>query len=275
MIFMRSRLLILLIVSYTIILSNALCAQIKYGSLISIDNQHDTIYTPIVTMEIILDKNTSFTFAAKDTVKPEIVAIIFSANDSLKDIEGTILNSYGSDIHLSQGKKSAFFNVQKKHKVVGIAEVPWAQFESFCNLPATTISTKHRVVDLSEEVFARLFYFHKYLLERHEGEEPPVDFTGYDDAPIVLTQAWPKYPEKALHAGMEGDVIVKMWIDVEGKVKKVVALKASADIFIDSAIEAAHKWTFSPAKIQGESVSVWIQIPFRFRLKENNNPQSK
>ena len=37
----------------------------------------------------------------------------------------------------------------------------------------------------------------------------------------------------------------------------------------EAALAAAQKWVFTPALRQGKPVTVWVSIPFRFRLKEN------
>jgi TonB family protein len=68
---------------------------------------------------------------------------------------------------------------------------------------------------------------------------------------------------------LEGNVFVKVWVDKEGKVRKVVLLKSDAPIFEEAAIAAAQQWVFTPAVMQKGPVSVWVSIPFRFRLTGN------
>jgi len=104
---------------------------------------------------------------------------------------------------------------------------------------------------------------------RIEDEGPPPDFVPYEKEPTVVKKIDPKYPEIALRAGLEGNVYVKVWVDKEGKVRKVVVLKSDAEIFNESAIEAAKQWVFTPAVMQKGPVSVWVSIPFRFRLTGN------
>ncbi len=95
---------------------------------------------------------------------------------------------------------------------------------------------------------------------------PPPDFVPYEKEPTVVKRVEPKYPDLALRAGLEGNVFVKVWVDKEGKVRKVVLLKSDAPIFEEAAIEAAKQWVFTPAVMQKGPVSVWVSIPFRFRL---------
>jgi protein TonB len=102
-----------------------------------------------------------------------------------------------------------------------------------------------------------------------EDEGPPPDFVPYEKEPTVVKRIEPKYPDLALRAGLEGNVFVKVWVDKEGKVRKVVLLKSDAPIFEEAAISAASQWVFTPAVMQKGPVSVWVSIPFRFRLTGN------
>jgi protein TonB len=102
-----------------------------------------------------------------------------------------------------------------------------------------------------------------------EDEGPPPDFVPYEKEPTVVKRVEPKYPDLALRAGLEGNVFVKVWVDKEGKVRKVVTLKSDAEIFVQAAEDAAKQWVFTPAVMQKGPVSVWVSIPFRFRLTGN------
>lgn len=92
------------------------------------------------------------------------------------------------------------------------------------------------------------------------------DFVPYDKEPQIIKKVEPTYPEPALRAGLEGKVIVKMWVDTDGKVKKVVVLKSDFDIFNEPAIEAAKQFVFVPAYMNNEPVAIWVSYPFLFKL---------
>jgi periplasmic protein TonB len=102
-----------------------------------------------------------------------------------------------------------------------------------------------------------------------EDDGPPPDFVPYEKEPTIVKRVEPKYPELALRAGLEGNVLVKVWVDKEGKIRKVVLIKSDAPIFEEAAIAAAQQWVFTPAVMQKGPVSVWVSIPFRFRLTGN------
>jgi protein TonB len=99
-----------------------------------------------------------------------------------------------------------------------------------------------------------------------EEEEPPADYVPYEKAPEPIKQITPKYPDLATRAGLEGTVWVKIWVDKEGRARKAVVLKSDAEIFNQPAVDAAMQWVFTPAMMKNGPVSVWVSIPFRFKL---------
>ncbi len=62
-------------------------------------------------------------------------------------------------------------------------------------------------------------------------DTPPPDFVPVEKEPQIVNEVIPKYPELAQRAGIEGRVIVKIWVDKDGKPHKAVVLKSDADIF--------------------------------------------
>jgi protein TonB len=100
-----------------------------------------------------------------------------------------------------------------------------------------------------------------------EDDGPPPDFVPYEKAPQVIKRVNPVYPEIARKAGLEGTVYVKIWVDKQGRAKKVVIQKSASDIFDQAAIDAAMQFVFTPAMMQNGPVDVWVSIPFHFRLK--------
>lgn len=97
-------------------------------------------------------------------------------------------------------------------------------------------------------------------------ESAPPAFVPVEKQPVPITHPSPIYPEIARRAGVEGTVWVNMWVTKEGKVKQAVAIKSSADILNQAAIDAAVQWTFTPAIMNNGPVAVWVSVPFRFQL---------
>ena len=99
-------------------------------------------------------------------------------------------------------------------------------------------------------------------------EGPRVKFIPYDDPPKPLSPIRPKYPEIAQEAGIEGTVIVQVFVDKKGRVKDTLILKGIPNTGLDeAAIEAIRNTRFKPAKQRERTVGVWISIPVNFRLK--------
>jgi len=97
---------------------------------------------------------------------------------------------------------------------------------------------------------------------------PPEDFVPVEKMPQIIKQVKPEYPELAMRAGLEGKVWVKIWVDKEGKVRKVEIVKSDAEIFNEPAIHAAKQFLFTPAYMNNGPVAVWVTQPFTFKLSD-------
>jgi len=99
-------------------------------------------------------------------------------------------------------------------------------------------------------------------------EGPRVKFIPYDDPPVPLRPIKPKYPEIAQEAGIEGTVVVQVFVDANGRVKETVILKGIPNTGLDEAATNAIRIVrFKPARQRERAVGVWISIPVNFRLK--------
>lgn len=88
-----------------------------------------------------------------------------------------------------------------------------------------------------------------------------------DAEPQIIYKVVPKYPEAARKKGMEGRVIVKLWVGPKGNVRKAILMKSTDPIFDKPSLDAAMKYKFSPGMYRDKPVSVWVIIPFNYRLK--------
>jgi len=99
-------------------------------------------------------------------------------------------------------------------------------------------------------------------------EGPRVKFIPYDDPPVPLRPIKPKYPEIAQEAGIEGTVVVQVFVDERGRVEETVILKGIPNTGLDeAATQAIRLVRFKPARQRERAVGVWISIPVNFRLK--------
>ena len=99
-------------------------------------------------------------------------------------------------------------------------------------------------------------------------EGPRVKFIPYDDPPQPLSSIRPVYPEIAQEAGIEGTVVVQVFVDKKGRVQDTLILKGIPNTGLDeAAVTAIKKTRFRPAKQRERAGGVWISIPVNFRLK--------
>lgn len=84
--------------------------------------------------------------------------------------------------------------------------------------------------------------------------------------PRLIGDALPAYPAEARDRGIEGEVIVRIWVLPDGSVADPEVV-ASADTLLDyAAREAARQLRFEPATLNDTPVSVQLDYRFRFSL---------
>ncbi len=98
-------------------------------------------------------------------------------------------------------------------------------------------------------------------------DPPPPHGTLFEVGPKVQFRQAPQYPPLEVVFQKEADVDVKVWVNKEGQVVQAIVFRSSDDLFNKAAAEAAMKWRFSPAIVDGDFASVWVKIPFRFRIE--------
>lgn len=97
--------------------------------------------------------------------------------------------------------------------------------------------------------------------------EVTYDLSEVDQLPRLIEYEEPSYPEKAIMEEIEGNVLLKILIDREGRVIMVKVLDNGGFYeFAQAAIRAVKRWRFEPAKIMGIPVTVWCMQPVRFEL---------
>ena len=85
---------------------------------------------------------------------------------------------------------------------------------------------------------------------------------------MLIRKVFPKYPDLAVRAGLEGAVWLKLWIGRDGIVRQVSIAKSDAEIFNEPSLEAGRKLVFKPASCRGRPVSMWATIPIRFKFRD-------
>ena len=95
--------------------------------------------------------------------------------------------------------------------------------------------------------------------EGHPDITPPVQ---------RATRAFPRYPELARKAGVEGSVVLLIVIDREGRVGEIEVLRAPDPRFGFelAAIEAVKQWRYQPALLGGRPVAVQASVTIEFSI---------
>jgi protein TonB len=67
--------------------------------------------------------------------------------------------------------------------------------------------------------------------------------------------------------GWEGTVVLRLLVDTRGNVAEVTVVTGSGFVPLDeSAVDAARRWRFEPAREGGHPTAMVHEVRFRFRL---------
>ncbi len=78
---------------------------------------------------------------------------------------------------------------------------------------------------------------------------------------------YPPYPRNARRRGLEGTVILEVWLDKHGEKEKVRVLTSSGHAILDdAALKAVNQWQFKHYEVQGKASASRLHIPIRFNL---------
>lgn len=152
---------------------------------------------------------------------------------------------------------------------------PTKQFKVPPPPPRPFIPVVSEDTDIAEDIIieeTELESFDWYPPPPEPEEGPTIPVVPYDEPaePIggyaaIASNA--HYPSAAKAAGIEGRVIVQVFVDIKGRVTETVILKEIPNSGFGKAASAAIKRTrFKPARKRGKPVAAWIVIPVRFKL---------
>jgi TonB family protein len=75
----------------------------------------------------------------------------------------------------------------------------------------------------------------------------------------------PEYPDVARLAGIEGDVILRVFVGRDGTIRDVVPL-SGPPVLARAAVRSVEQWRYAPALIDGHPVDVITTVTLAFRL---------
>lgn len=92
-------------------------------------------------------------------------------------------------------------------------------------------------------------------------EEAPVPLNGSEVYRSII------YPEEAKEEYIEGKVIIHLLVGLDGNVEKTGEI-TGPKIFYDEVKRVSVNLKFSPGKVNGYPVKVWVKIPYNFKINE-------
>jgi len=84
--------------------------------------------------------------------------------------------------------------------------------------------------------------------------------------PTISYSVLPAYPTVALEKGLEGSVLLSVYVGLNGAAERVEVKSSSGAEFHKSALAAVSQWTFNPASQGGSAMASWFEVPVRFSI---------
>jgi TonB family protein len=92
-----------------------------------------------------------------------------------------------------------------------------------------------------------------------------VTLSGKEAKALLLNHPMPEYPAIAKVLQASGDVVCKVWVDVDGHV--INAGLVSGPLTLQgTALDALRKWTFKPVQANGDAAEMETTITIRFQI---------
>jgi periplasmic protein TonB len=96
---------------------------------------------------------------------------------------------------------------------------------------------------------------------------PPIEPPRFNAA--YLNNPSPDYPAVARRLGLQGTVVLRVFVDVAGRAEQLkVDQTSGASILDEVALTAVRNWRFVPARRGTEAIAHWVEVPVRFRLQD-------
>lgn len=97
--------------------------------------------------------------------------------------------------------------------------------------------------------------------------ETSQEFYAFDEPPQLVKYVAPNYPSLARQAGIEGTVLLRVVVGVDGKVESASVITSDCTPAMEkAAIAAARQFVFKPAKQRTVPVRASMAVPIRFKL---------
>jgi TonB family protein len=71
---------------------------------------------------------------------------------------------------------------------------------------------------------------------------------------------------------LSGDVVLRAVVEASGTIGRIDVVTSAPFGMTDAAVDAVKKWTYRPARVNGQPVAVWKVIRVRFALRPEREP---
>lgn len=106
-------------------------------------------------------------------------------------------------------------------------------------------------------------------VEKKEEIPDPDEFIPVEKEPVFDYEglkAKVKYPEIARKNGIEGQVILQVYVSKTGKPTQIRVAQSDSKFFEEPAKDAVMQTAFTPAVQNGTPIGTWVTIPVKFQL---------
>lgn len=119
--------------------------------------------------------------------------------------------------------------------------------------------------------FAQVNVDNERVVNIQEKEPEPDEFIPVEKEPAVDLEKIQKkivYPELARRAGVEGKVIVRVLVQKNGKIGKMLVEYSDNELLNEAATKAIRETSYIPPAIQNQQpIACWVSIPIQFKLR--------
>ncbi|MFP4445687.1 MAG: TonB family protein [Desulfosudaceae bacterium] len=86
--------------------------------------------------------------------------------------------------------------------------------------------------------------------------------------PLYKSNPPPQYPRLARRRGYQGEVILSVHVNRQGRVDNLWVFESSGYRLLDqAALEAVRSWAFEPGRKGDQPAAMWVKVPVLFQLK--------
>ena len=97
----------------------------------------------------------------------------------------------------------------------------------------------------------------------------PVRIGGQIQQPALIRRVEPIYPAVAVHANLEGVVILEAIVDKKGLVEDVKVLRSAGALLDHAALTAVRQWQYSPVMLNGIPERFVLTVVLSFNLDKH------